>query len=426
MSAFSTTHETVRLKRVFKIVNGATPSSGTEAYWNGAIPWVTPDDLGSLGARTISETRRRLTENGLANCGASIVPAGSLILSTRAPIGHLAITTVACCTNQGCKALVPKDGQVDSYFYYQLEALREILRARGRGSTFKELSTEDLSQVDLACPPPGVRNRIAAYLDRETARIDALVAEKETLLKLLEEKRASLISQAVTRGLDPKAKLKPSGIPWLGDVPEHWEICQLRHLITHLTSGSRGWSRFYSPSGDKFVRIGNLRRGSLEMDLDDVQHVSIPSDGSGESAERARLRHGDVLFSITAYLGSVGICPLEIEGAYVSQHIALTRVKQTRVLPEWVGFFALGNSGQIQLNEASYGGTKMQLALDDIRNFTLCRPPLNEQKEIIAFLTQAASTLDCLDSGIKSSITLLREKRASLISAAVTGEMEVP
>ncbi len=294
------------------------------------------------------------------------------------------------------------------------------------GAKMPRADWDFIGNLKIPTPPLPTQRRIAAYLDRETRQIDALVAGNEELLVLLEEKRASLISHAVTRGLNPKAKLKPSGIPWLGDVPAHWEIAQVRHLITHLTSGSRGWSKFYSPTGDKFIRIGNLRRGSLEMDLDEIQHVQIPLDGSGETAERARIRKGDVLFSITAYLGSVGICPPEVQGAYVSQHVALVRVKQARIMPEWLGYYALGQSGQIQLNEASYGGTKMQLSLDDIRSFTLPCPPLEEQLEITRHLAKVTSTLDILSLDIQASITLLREKRGSLISAAVTGEMLVP
>jgi type I restriction enzyme S subunit len=160
------------------------------------------------------------------------------------------------------------------------------------------------------------------------------------------------------------------------------------------------------------------------MDLDDIQHVQVPVDGSGESAERARLQKDDVLFSITAYLGSVGICPVQIEGAYVSQHVALVRVKTSKILPGWLGYYALGHCGQIQLNEASYGGTKMQLSLDDIREFTLPIPPLNEQQQIIGFLEQNTSSIDDLRHDIQTSIHLLREKRISLISAAVTGDMD--
>ncbi len=322
-----------------------------------------------------------------------------------------------------------RDAQLDGRYLFrcfQSGKIRSQLEVEAKGVTRYGLPNSAIGEALLPIPPLPTQRRIAAYLDRETARIDSLVREKEELLRLLEEKRASTISHAVTRGLNPKAKLKPSHIPWLGDVPEHWAIAQTRHLIRHLTSGSRGWSRYYSPNGDKFIRIGNLRRGSLMMDLGDIQHVQIPPDGTGETAERARIRKDDVLFSITAYLGSIGICPPEIEGAYVSQHVALVRVKQEKILPAWLGYFALGQSGQVQLNEASYGGTKLQLSLDDIRNFTVPCPPLDEQEAIVRCLSRVTTIFDSLDTDIKTSIALLREKRSSVISAAVTGEMNTP
>jgi type I restriction enzyme S subunit len=316
------------------------------------------------------------------------------------------------------------DGRFLYYWMYVVKqsGWLEILCNR---ATIAHFTAEKLRETEVILPPLAIQRKISEYLDRETARIDTLISEKESLLQLLEEKRASIISHTVTRGLNPEVKLKPSGIPWLGDVPEHWEVVKLRHLISHITSGSRGWSRFYASSGDKFIRIGNLRRGSLKMDLNDIQHVQIPTDGSGESAERAKLKQDDVLFSITAYLGSVGICPPELEGAYVSQHVALVRLRNAKIFPTWLGYYALGNCGQIQLNEASYGGTKMQLSLDDIREFTLPIPPLQEQQAIISLLQQTTATMDTLRFDIQTSIHLLREKKTSMISAAVTGEINL-
>jgi type I restriction enzyme S subunit len=195
------------LKRTFTTLNGATPRSGDPNYWDGDIPWATPDDLGSLKSSVLTTTRRMITEEGYASCGVSLAPEGSLILSTRAPIGHLAVAGISLCTNQGCRSLVFRNDDDRRFFFYQLFAARLELQSLGQGSTFTELSRDRLTPVYLASPSLDEQRAIAAFLDRETARIDALIEKKRRQIELLQEKRSALISHAVTKGLDPKAKM---------------------------------------------------------------------------------------------------------------------------------------------------------------------------------------------------------------------------
>jgi type I restriction enzyme S subunit len=190
------------LKRTFKTLNGSTPKSGESDYWEGGIPWATPDDLGQLKDNTLRATQRTITVEGYNSCGTSMAPSGSLVLSTRAPIGHLAIAGTDMCTNQGCRCLVFRADDDSHFFYYQLLAARLELESFGQGSTFKELGRGNLEGIYLATPSISEQRAIAAFLDRETGRIDALVAKKERQIELLQEKRTALISHAVTKGLD--------------------------------------------------------------------------------------------------------------------------------------------------------------------------------------------------------------------------------
>ena len=159
--------ETKRLKTIFRIVNGATPTSAEPLYWDGEIGWVTPDDLGKLTASEIWSTKRRITNQGYSSCGATLVPQGSLILSTRAPIGHLAIAGTSLCTNQGCRSLVFRYSANPRFFYFQLYAARQILASLGQGSTFTELARDTLSEVEVVEPSLAEQRAIAAFLDQE-------------------------------------------------------------------------------------------------------------------------------------------------------------------------------------------------------------------------------------------------------------------
>ncbi len=190
------------LKRIFKIVNGGTPSSSEESYWNGEIVWVTPNDLSKLTETCIVDSERKITEDGLHNCSARIVPKDSIVISTRAPIGYVAIAGVPLCTNQGCKCLVPTKVVNYKYYYYWMLSISFYLNVLGQGTTFMELSNDSLSMVELLIPSISEQGKISNYLDRKTAEIDALVTEIKGQIQKLKEYRQSLISEAVTGKID--------------------------------------------------------------------------------------------------------------------------------------------------------------------------------------------------------------------------------
>ena len=274
----------------------------------------------------------------------------------------------------------------------------------------------------LATPPETEQAAIASFLDHETAKIDALVAEQERLIELLKEKRQAVISHAVTKGLDPSVPMKDSGVEWLGEVPAHWEVMPLKRGIEFVTSGARGWAENYAEDGDLFIRIGNLTRDTIRLDLSDIQRVTVP-----DSAEVARteVQSGDVLFSITAYLGSVAVVPPDLGRAFVSQHVALARPRGHRLQPEWIAYVTASHVGKTCLEMLGYGGTKVQLSLGDVANLLVTVPALHEQEDLVHFLDREITNFDALTAEAQRAICLLQERRTALISAAVTGQIDV-
>jgi type I restriction enzyme S subunit len=307
-------------------------------------------------------------------------------------------------------------------FFFDAAFAKSSFAVRANGLTRVGLGQHELENADIAAPSRDEQIGITAFLDRETGKIDGLIDEQQQLIELLKKKRQATISHAVTKGLNLDAPMKPSGIDWLGDVPEHWDIVPLKRDVEFVTSGSRGWADNYSDSGDLFIRISNLTRERLDLDLTDLQRVSVPQDA--EEA-RTRVRGGDVLFSITAYLGSVAVVPAGLGTAYVSQHVALVRPRSRHVLPYWLGFVALSSVGQTWFRTRGYGGTKVQLSLDDIRGLPVTVPPLNEQRAIVGALNRELLEFDSLITEAQRAIDLLHERRTALISAAVTGQIDV-
>lgn len=275
-------------------------------------------------------------------------------------------------------------------------------RLQGVGN-LRRVPSEFVSRFPVAITSAFEQVAIADFLDRETAKIDTLIAKQEQLIETLRERRQASIDEA----------FRPAG-------PETY--AQLRRAITFLTSGSRGWGDYYAGHGDRFVRIGNLPRATLSL-RGEVQHIELP-DGVTEGA-RTRLHEGDLLFSITAYLGSVAVVDTAWAGAYVSQHVALCRLDVERLDSRYAGYYMLSTPGQQQLKAGAYGGTKLQLALDDIRTLVVPFQSLETQREIYVRLDEQTAQVDALITKADEFITLAKERRAALITAAVTGQIDV-
>ena len=273
-------------------------------------------------------------------------------------------------------------------------------------------------------PLPGLSEQrtIASFLDRETKRIDALVAKKEQLIELLQEKRTALITRAVTRGPDPHVPMKDSGVEWLGEIPAHWNVTRIKNLSQFVTSGSRGWAEFYSDEGPLFLRIGNVQSESVDLDLDEIQHVDPPRGAEGE---RTRIRPGDILVSITALIGAVAVVPRDLPEAFVNQHLALVRPANSDVNSRWIAYCITSPVGQEQFAADLYGGTKDGLGLNDVRSLIVLEPPTWEQERMVRYLDQQNKELTTLVQVVRIAIDHLKEYRTALISAAVTGKIDV-
>ncbi|WDH37729.1 restriction endonuclease subunit S [Pseudomonas chlororaphis] len=210
---------------------------------------------------------------------------------------------------------------------------------------------------------------------------------------------------------------KDSGVEWLGEVPGHWQLLPLKRDIAFLTSGSRGWAEHYSDEGALFLRIGNLTRDGIGLDLSDIQRVEVPEGAEGA---RTQVQEGDLLFSITAYLGSVAVVPPGLETAYVSQHVALVRLRKALFLPEWIAYVVSSWIGKTYLETQGYGGTKVQLSLEDVANTLITVPPISEQLLIASFIRNETTKIDALMAEQENLIQLLEEKRQAMIAHVVT------
>lgn len=303
------------------------------------------------------------------------------------------------------------------WLYYALQTLN--LDTISQDTGVPGLSREAAYNCLVPVPSEEEQWRIADFLDRETAEADALVAKYERLIELLEEKRVALITRAVAKGLDPNVAMKATRLSSVGDIPSTWDALPAKRLLSFVTSGSRGWAKYYSDSGDLFLRITNLTRAGIDVDLSAPRYVQPPVGGEGE---RTRAQPGDLLISITADLGSVALVPDALGTAYVSQHVALCRPLPT-VHRRWLAYAFFSQSSKAQFQQAGYGGTKIQLALDDVKNIVLPVPSPREQESIAEWIDLHVEELDDLLRAAHQAVYLVHERRSALITAVVTGQI---
>lgn len=284
-----------------------------------------------------------------------------------------------------------------------------------------QMSREDLMGFPVLLPPLPEQTAIVTFLDHETAKIDALVEEQRRLIELLKEKRRAVISHAVTKGLNPDTPMKHAGIEWLGEVPEHWEVKRLSHLVRPGTSITYGivqagpdieggvpYIRTSDMSGDELPMEGYLRT-SFEID---------------EAYARSRVYPGDLVIAIRATIGKPLIVPEELSGANLTQGTAKFSPGD-KAINHYVCHFLRSNGAVSEFSRIGKGATFKEITLDMLRRFPILLPPIDEQAAICEHLSEQTSRFDRLISAAETTTHLLQERRAALISAAVTGKIDV-
>lgn len=309
-----------------------------------------------------------------------------------------------------------------SYLFHSLMSSRVTAQAvrDAIGSSYPALNDSDVKRFQIFLPPYREQQKVAQVLDT----LDAAIHETEAIIAKLKAVKQGLLHDLLTRGIDANGELRPpqAEAPHLykesplGWIPKAWDIAPLDAVSTTVTSGSRDWARFYADSGALFVRIGNLTREHINFRFDSTMYVRPPRNADGQ---RTRLELGDILISITADLGIVGVVPDGMGEAYINQHIALVRPSPTAVSPRFVGHYLASPVAQAYISKLNDAGAKAGLNLPTVRGLITARPARTEQNLI-------AERLDEIDNRIQNAATesaKLRELKAGLMDDLLTGRV---
>jgi len=288
------------------------------------------------------------------------------------------------------------------------------------GAKMPRANWDFIGNMATLVPPAEEQQAISAFLDRETSRIDELIAKKQRQIEILQEKRSALISHVVTKGLDPDVKMKDSGIEWLGEIPEHWGAIRFKFLLDEpLQYGANESAEYDETAWPRYVRItdinenGNLREETFKSLPEDIAQPYLLRDG-----DLLLARSGATVGKTFLYLKSWG------RAAYAG-YLIRARLEHKCMLPTFCSYFCRSNNYWDWLKSSFIQATIQNVSAERYANMVVPRPPIDEQQAIMAFLDRETSHIDELTEKVKKSIDLLREYRTALISAAVTGKINV-
>jgi type I restriction enzyme S subunit len=410
---------TKSIKWESNVARGASPRPIDDPIYfddEGEYAWVRIADVTSAG-RFLESTTQRLSSLG-SSLSVRLQP-GSLFLSIAGSVGKPCVTTMKCCIHDGFVYFPSWKSNID--FLYYIFASGEPYKGLGKFGTQLNLNTDTVGGIQVALPPLPEQIQIAAFLDRECGKLDALQAKQERLIELLKEKRQALISHAVTRGLDPTAKLKPSGIEWLGEVPDHWRVVALKHLVARPIIDGPHESPQKLDEGIPFVSAESISKGFIDFDkiwgyISHEDHLKY--------SRRYKPRFGDIfLVKLGATTGTPAIVETDLD---FNIWVPLAAIRPKRGIESRFIFHVLRSDNLKRAYELGWTyGTQQTLGLNTISNIRITLPPFAEQRAIVAHLDEKCGKIDQLKAKAERGIELLKERRSALISAAVTGKIDV-
>ena len=402
------------LGEVAEIVNGGTPKSEVAEYWDGDIDWLTPKDMGKLNGHLVGQTPRRISLAGLAKCSARQVPENSVIMSTRAPIGHLAMNTVPMAFNQGCRGMVPTSQLDAKFLFYVLGANVQALDDLGTGTTFKELSAGVLKAFPIPLPPLAEQKQIVAVLDAAFAGLSRARAHVLANLENLSHLRQSTLSRAFAGQLSTAQ----------GNAPKTgWQTKALGEVCTKIGSGAtpRGGNESDKDQGIALIRSLNVH--DLEFRLKDLAFLD---DDQAAALDNVSVNAGDVLLNITgASVARCCIAPAELLPARVNQHVSILRPKPEQLNTDFLAYLLVSKEMKDRLLGIGEegGSTRQALTKAQLQDFKIPLPPIAEQREIVTTLDAAFDAFAATESHYRAKLADLDALRAALLQKAFAGEL---
>ena len=399
-----------------RIGSGTTPKSDNPLFYDGVIPWITTSELRE---DTIRDTAQKVTQEAVAlHSALKVYPEGSLAIAMYgATIGRLGILGLDSTVNQACCVFSEPTVFDTRFVYYWLWMRRPVLISLSTGGGQPNLSQDDLKKLWIPIPSIGEQRAIVRFLDHKTAQIDSLIAKKQSLLDKLSEQRTALISQAVTKGLDPSVPMKDSGVSWLGEVPEHWETWKVTHGFNRIGSGTtpKSDNPLFYDGNVPWITTSELREDTIFGTSQKVTEEAVAQYSALKLYPKGSL----AIAMYGATIGRLGILGLDSTVNQACCVFSEPTVFDTRFVYYWLWM------RKPILISLSNGGGQPNLSQDDLKKLWIPIPDICEQQAIVQYLDKKVSQVEDRIAKVRLAIDKLNEYRSALITNAVTGKIDV-
>ena len=372
-------------------------------------------------------TLRCVDESYLKSSRESLIKSGDFVFADTSEdidgSGNFTQLRSETITFAGYHTIIARPNNRDSgrYFAYLFDSIpfRTQIRHAVKGVKVFSITQAILRGSDIWLPSPSEQEKIAAFLDHETAKIDALIEKQQRLIELLKEKRQAVISHAVTKGLNPNAPMKDSGVEWLGEVPAHWVVAGFKKYLSSIID-YRGKTPEKTDNGVFLVTARNIKSGKINYEAS--QEYIAESDYE-EVMSRGKPRKGDLLFTTEAPLGEVA--SVDNEDIALAQRIIKFSANADRLNNDYLKYLIISCQFQQSLMMFASGSTALGIKAERFVYLRSLIPPLVEQNGIVLHIEAIAEKMDCLVEKAQAAIETMQERRTALISAAVTGKIDV-
>ena len=414
------------IKNSFSIVSGSTPDSDKAEYWEGDIPWITPADFKTIDKYT-SGGSRFITEKGYDSCSTNMIPKGSIIFSKRAPIGSVVINKIDLCTNQGCLSCIKNDKTDSAYFYYLMSIYDDVFNLFGSGTTFKEISATTFGDFILPLPPLVEQQLVSSFLDSKCAEIDKAIDATKASIEEYRKLRQAIITETVTKGLDPDVEMKDSGIEWIGEIPATWTSMPTKNMFL-IGKGLSITKDNLEETGVPTISYGQIHaKYNTGTHLDDRMFRYV-NESYLQSNKQSLVHKGCFVFADTSEdLEGCGNCVYaDREGEFFAGYHTVTLFPKECEDNKYFAYLFRTNEWRRQIRSVLTEVKVYSVSQKIIRRTSMIIPPASEQKEICSYLDSKCSEIDSLIKSKEKLIEELTAYRKSLIFEYVTGKKEVP
>ncbi|MFS8652805.1 MAG: restriction endonuclease subunit S [Caldibacillus sp.] len=407
----------VTLEEIAEITGGGTPKREVHAYWNGNIPWATPTDITNNNKKVIEKTAEYITEEGLKNSSAKLLPAGTVLMTSRATIGYCAINTVPMATNQGFANFICKNNVYNLFLLYLLTFHKDNFEKLGSGSTFKEVAKSTLKSYRVEIPPLPEQRKIAAIL----SSVDEAIEKTEAIIEQTEKVKKGLMQQLLTKGIG-HTKFKKTEI---GEIPEEWEVKELKDLANpydkySFTGGPFGsdlTSEDYTEEGVQIIQLQNIKEGYFSND-----YRIFTSEEKANQLFSCNIYPGDIIIAKMADpVARACIVPNHSKRFLMASDGIRLSVDKRKYVTEYVTYAINAPYFRKQAINNSTGTTRLRIGLSALRKLKILIPSYEEQQKIADIMT----TIDQKIEFEKMKIKKLIDIKKSLMQSLLTGKVRV-